>query len=83
MFLIANEPEKQDKFSAMLTITNLSVDPLEKLALFLPEKLRQCEELFFLDLEGEWQKMQFEKTADGVLLKHPFNYTEFVHIMMK
>ena len=83
VFLIANEPEKQDKFSAMLTITNLSVDPLEKLALFLPEKLRQCEELFFLDLEGDWQKMQFEKTADGVLLKHPFNYTEFVHIMMK
>lgn len=83
VFLITNVPETEKDFSAVLTIANLAVDPLEELELFLPDSLRTCEEFTVLDREGKWQKIDVEKISDGVRLKHVFNYADPVYLMIR
>lgn len=80
VFCIANAPETQKDFSLFVTCTNLGIDPLDEVTLFLPEKERQFKECRILDQEGKWQALPFERTADGVRLKTALNYTEPVYI---
>ena len=83
VYLIVNEPEKEKDFSVFLTIINLAVDPLEELTLFLPEKLKNCQNFSYLDRNGEWQKMNVVLHGDTVTLQHDFNYTDPVFVKVR
>ena len=83
VYLICNKPQEEKEFKALLTLTNLTADPVEELSLYLPENLRQCDGFSILDQEGEWQKIPVEKTADGVILKCLFNYACPVFLKIK
>lgn len=83
VFLIANEPENKQDFSCLLTVENLSVDPLDELTLFLPEKLRQCTAFQYLDRNGKWQDLSVEKTSCGCICKHTFHYADPVFIKIR
>lgn len=75
LFFIANKPVEKKDFKAFLTCINLAVDPLEELSLYLPENLRKCSRLRFLDQDGSWQDLPFERTADGITVNMRFDHT--------
>jgi hypothetical protein len=83
VYLICNKPQEEKEFKALLTLTNLTADPVEELSLYLPENLRQCNTFSVLDQEGQWQEIPVEKTADGVILKCLFNYAFPVFLKIK
>ena len=79
-YLIVNKPQQEKDFKALFTCTNLAVDPHERIKLHLPDSLRSCKEFRFLDLQGKWQKMEFERDETTVTFIHNFNYAEPVYI---
>ena len=80
VWCIANKPQSEKDFSLFVTCTNLGIDPLDEVILYLPENERQFKACRILDQEGKWQALPFERTADGVRLKTALNYTEPVYI---
>ena len=75
LFFIANRPVEKKDFKAFLTCINLAVDPLEELSLYLPENLRECSNLRFLDQDGSWQDLPYERSADGITVNMCFDHT--------
>ena len=72
---VCSKPVEKKDFKAFLTCINLAVDPLEELSLYLPENLRKCSRLRFLDQDGSWQDLPFERTADGITVNMRFDHT--------
>ncbi len=84
IFLLQNEAVSPIKsgFSGILTLINVCEDDLEKAHLHLPKKFIG-KEYFFLDIDGEWKPMKYEKVGDGIILTESLNNLEPYYIMIK
>ena len=82
-YLIVNKPQQPKEFKALFTCINLAVDPHEKMTLHLPGSLRNAVSFSFLDRQGSWLEMSFERDETTVTFKHNFNYADPVYIMAK
>ena len=84
VFVIQNEAknEKESGFRAMLTLTNLSEDPIDALLLHLPEHL-QGKEYLKLQHNGEWTHLETRKTADGIELCEALSGLGTIYILIK
>lgn len=82
--VIQNEAknETESGFKAMLTLTNLCDDEVEKLHLSLPEKYKGKTYLK-MNINGEWEPLNCEVTQNGITLCDEFNGLETVYILIK
>ena len=81
VFLTMNEACDADApFQGMLTLINLSPDSCENAVLYLPEKWRKCRRFTRLNVNGNWEACDVERTEDGIMLKFPLEYSTPVYI---
>lgn len=77
----ANEPAACG-FTGMLTLINLSSDPLEAAALHLPPTWRESKSFRYLDIDGVWKPLPHTRTADGITLDRPLGFLEPLYLML-
>ena len=88
VFLIMNEPRKQEKETdlskkgvvGMLTIINLCDDALEGVTLHLPPSWSCVNRFLILDRCGKWKDCSFEKEGNVLKTKEKLNYCDPVYI---
>ena len=78
---VANEPDCD--FKEMLTIINTCEDSLDSIALHLPPSLRDFCELQWLDINGQWQTLGFDTTADGIIVRKELDYCSPLYLKIK
>ena len=84
VFLIENRAVDAGKsgFKGMLTLTNYCEDALDEVSIYLPKELRDFSNLFILGEDGEWQKINYSVTPDGVIVKEIFSHLSPVYILI-
>ena len=84
VFVIQNQAKDEigSGFRAMITLTNLSEDSLEKLELHLPASLRGREYLK-LEYSGEWTCLDASETDDGISICEPISGLGTMYVMIK
>jgi hypothetical protein len=84
VYTIQNEAknEQESGFKGQLTLINLSSDTQENVELHLPRSWKRREYLV-LNKKAVWEKLAYEVTADGIILKTPLNFQEPVYILCK
>ena len=53
-----------------------------RLTLYLPESLRNADDILVLAENGQWQKAVYEKTADGVLIKETLRHLTPIYLLI-
>jgi hypothetical protein len=84
IYLIQNEAkdEQQSGFKGQLTLINLSGDTCKNLELHLPNDWKNREYLI-LNEKADWEKLSYEATKEGIILKTPLNFQDPVYILCK
>lgn len=84
IYLIQNEAkdEQQSGFKGQLTLINLSSDTCKNLELHLPNDWKNREYLI-LNEKADWEKLSYEATKEGIILKTPLNFQDPVYILCK
>lgn len=84
VFCIMNEAisPKISGFKGLLTITNLCFDPLENIALHLPNEWRTDSKFYLLDINGEWTNAEISLTNDGIIVNTPLQGHESVYLLI-
>ncbi len=85
VYVIHNEADnpKEKGFSHLLTLTNMCEDEIDIIKLYLPPCMRDLKEFSYLDIKGEWQKIDGKKTDDGVEFNVTINYCESLYLKCK
>ena len=85
LYLIENEALNPNKsgFSGMFTLINLGEDSISHAVLHFPPKWQSKASLMMLNKNAEWQKLNFEKTDDGIIIHEKLNYLEPFYILIK
>ena len=83
VMLIANKPREKAEFSAILTLINMGADTVSGARVYIPSDFAKVESLFYLDIDGEWKKADYEKMRDDIIVKMPLEFQEPVYIMIK
>ena len=84
VFCIMNEAKTADAdFKGMLTLINLSSDEYENMKVYLPDKWRNCKELLKLNIDGEWEALNYVPTDDGICLKDELRNGHPLYILLK
>jgi hypothetical protein len=83
VWVIENDAKSDlDDFYGVLTLINLTADDQEKIKIRLPEKWRDGT-VTALGLDGEWERVDFVKTADGVIINKglKYLYPEYIKVV--
>ena len=84
LFTIMNEPKSPNRdFLGELTLINLCEDTIPSVEIYLPKAWRRAKEILSLDAGGEWKKVDFEVTEDGIKLNEALHYSDPVYLMFK
>ena len=67
----------------MITLINLCEDDLDGIRIHFPKEWQNVTELCMLDKNGEWQKLSFEKTQDGVKIDSEIRFCEPIFVLVK
>lgn len=83
VFVITNESKKdvEKDFLGMITLISLCEDELDKLKLHLPPHLKKANDFCVLNQNGEWEKLSYTKTDDGIEINEKFEYCEPLYIL--
>lgn len=83
VFIIENESIDKKDFRELLTLINMGEDKLENIHLSVPNTLTQNLELFALDFNGIWQKVDYVKTETGIKVNYTLNHSEPLFLKFK
>ena len=84
VFVIVNKAKEKDRsFKGMITLINLCEDDLDGIRIHFPKEWQNVTELCMLDKNGEWQKLSFEKTQDGVKIDSEIRFCEPIFVLVK
>jgi len=83
IFAIMNEATDPEKagFSNLLTLINLSSDPVTDAQLHLPESWRKAEKVLIMTCDGEWAPCSCTFVDDGVVLGETIDYLIPTYLM--
>ncbi len=81
VFLITNHAENTESMLGMLTLTNLSVDVLDKVELHIPPVWSGFRKISILNEIGEWEEIPFIRTASTVTLHQKLEYCDPVYVL--
>ena len=83
VMVIENVSNNKECFSEMLTIINLCEDKLEEVALHIPAVLADFSKIHILDGDGKWNKFEFTRNENSVLLPYELHYCEPMYLLIK
>lgn len=74
VYVIMNKAKSDADFIGLLTLTNLSSDSLDYAELKLSSEFNKFSKILSLNIEGEWEEINYEKTDDGIKLLEKLEY---------
>jgi len=77
------ENEAGSAFKGMLTLINLSSDPAENCHIHMPEKWKDLKQVQSLNLQGEWENVNWHQTEDGIILEEALAYLMPVYLLLQ
>lgn len=85
VMLIMNEPADRENttFRALLTLTNLGHDPLDRVRIGLPEHLKNPDQLSILDRNGTWRSIAFCKDESGIIVETSLGCCDPVYLLLQ
>lgn len=83
VFVIENESKDKKEFNEMLTLLNLCEDTLDSVPIHLPPRLKNFKNIYILKEDCKWKKAKFERTDDGILVKHPLEFCDAMYLIIK
>ncbi len=83
--VIQNEAKNRTESGCfgMLTLANLSADPLDEISLHLPPAWKELTEFYILTKDGEWEMADFSKNEDGIILHQKLNHLDPLYVLAK
>ena len=73
----------QADFKEMLTLINLCEDKLDEVWLHIPASLANFSEISILDGEGIWNRAEFLRNGESVILPYRLPYCEPMYLLIK
>ena len=77
------ENEVGSAFKGMLTLINLSSDPAENCHIHMPQKWKDLKQVQSLNLQGEWENVNWHQTEDGIILEEALAYLMPVYLLLQ
>lgn len=70
-------------FKELLTIINFCEDALDEVSIHLPKDLININQVEILLKEGKWQKQEFLKVGNDIIIDYPLNYCQPMYVKLK